>query len=230
MPAHKDFKRLVRARMEQTGESYTSARSQLLRRKPARVPASPRPHAATPAIAYATLAGMSDAVIKGKTGCDWARWVWALDRVEAHTWPHRQIAAYVQQKYKVPDWWTQAVTVGYERIKGLRAIGQRRSGAYEATKSKVFAVPLARLFRAFRDARTRRRWLDGIDLTIRGATAGKRMRIGWPDQSVVEVNFVAKSDAKSQVAIQHGKLPDATAAAKMKAFWAERLAALAEML
>ena len=60
-------------------------------------------------------------------------------------------------KYKVPDWWTQMVTVGYERIKGLRARGQRRDGSYEATKSKVFAVPLGRLYRAFADKRTRSR-------------------------------------------------------------------------
>ena len=30
MTAHKSFKRLVRARMEKTGESYTAARAQLL--------------------------------------------------------------------------------------------------------------------------------------------------------------------------------------------------------
>ena len=31
MPTNKDFKRLVRSRMEKTGESYTSARAQLLK-------------------------------------------------------------------------------------------------------------------------------------------------------------------------------------------------------
>jgi len=87
--------------------------------------------------------------VKASTGCTWERWVKALDRVAAHTWPHRRIARYVHEKYKIPGWWAQTVTVGYERIKGLRAIGQRRDGAFEATKSKVFAVTLGR--------RTRRR-------------------------------------------------------------------------
>jgi hypothetical protein len=227
MTANKDFKRLVRARMRKTGESYTSARLRLLQRNPD--PRSPSPGPTTPKD-YAALAGMTDAAIKKSTGCNWERWVWALDKVEAQTWPHRKIADYVHEKYKVQDWWTQAVTVGYERIKGLRAIGQRRGGGYEATKSKTFAVPVARLFRAFHDTRTRKRWLDGVDLTVRSATAAKRMRIAWPDQSVVQINFAGKGAAKSQVAIQHGKLPDRDTALKLKEFWAGRLVALGELL
>ena len=34
MPTNKDFKRLVRARMEKTGEAYTAARANLLKRTP----------------------------------------------------------------------------------------------------------------------------------------------------------------------------------------------------
>src|SRR2546425_12713885 len=84
MPTNKDFKRLVRARMQKTGEAYTTARAQLLSRKQASAHATAPPQ-------YAKLAGTSDATLKAKTGCTWERWVKALDRVEAHTWPHRQI-------------------------------------------------------------------------------------------------------------------------------------------
>jgi len=223
MPTNKDFKRLVRARMQKTGEAYTTARAQLLSRKQASAPATAPPQ-------YAKLAGTSDATLKAKTGCTWERWVKALDRVEAHTWPHRQIAAYVHEKYKVPGWWAQTVTVGYERIKGLRAIGQRRGGGFEATKSKTFALPAARLYRAFSDARTRARWLPGISLTVRTATREKYMRITWPDGTSVDVGFTRKGPAKGQVQIQHSKLADQSAATRMKQYWAERLAALGEVL
>src|SRR5207244_3530035 len=102
MPTNKDFKRLVRARMQKTGESYTAARAHLITKKQAQTPD------------YAKLAGMmSDAALKVKTRCTWERWVKALDRVQAHTWPHRRIATYVQDKYKLPSWWSQTVTVGY---------------------------------------------------------------------------------------------------------------------
>src|SRR3989449_5622327 len=117
MPTYKDFKRLVRARMQKTGEAYTAARAHLLQKQQESRP-----------VDYARLAGMmSAAALKARTGCTWERWVKALDRVAAHRWPHREIAHYVHEKYKVPGWWAQTVTVGYERIKGLRAIGDRKS-------------------------------------------------------------------------------------------------------
>ena len=222
MTANKDFKRLVRARMRKTGESYTAARAHFPPARPRRAP-SPKPD-------YARLAGRSDEVIKRRTGCTWERWVKALDHVRAYEWTHRDIARHVSERYKIDGWWAQSVTVGYERIKGLRAIGQRRSGAWEASKSRTFGVPVATLFRAFHDARRRARWLGEVKPTVRTATAGKSMRMSWPDGTSVVVGFTAKGTTKSQVAIQHEKLPDQATAAKMKAYWAERLEALGEVL
>jgi hypothetical protein len=215
MTANKDFKRLVRGRMLKTGESYTAARSNLIK-------------AAKPD--YAKLAGWSDDLIKAKTGCDWPRWVKALDHAKAYKWSHKEIARYISEKYKVPGWWTQTVTVGYERIKGLRAIGQRRDGGYGANKSRTYPVPLGRLYRGFSDKRNRGKWLPDVDLTVRTATRDKYMRITWPDGTPVVVGFLSKGSAKSSVYVQHGRLPDKAAADKVKAFWGERLGALAEVL
>jgi uncharacterized protein YndB with AHSA1/START domain len=223
MTTQKDFKRLVRGRMQKTGESYTAARAKLLARKPTAATPSRPPD-------YAKLAGMSDANLKKNTGCTWERWVKALDHVDAHTWPHREIATYVREKYKVKSWWVQTVTVGYERIKGLRAIGQRRDGSFEASKSRTFAVPLAKLYGAFHDSRIRSRWLPGVDLTIRTATRGKSMRITWPDRTSVEVGFASPGAGKSRVALSHVKLPDKAAAARLKEYWSERFDALREVL
>src|SRR5215216_7584369 len=224
MPANKDFKRLVRGRMQKTGEAYTTARAHLLKQKPRAAVASTR----SPAPAdYARLAGRSDAILEEKTGCTWERWVKALDGAKAYTWPHREIAKYVQEKYKTPSWWAQTVTVGYERIKGLRAVGQRRDGSFEANKSRTYAVPLVRLYRAWHDARTRARWLPGVDLTVRTATRGKSMRITWPDRTSVAVGFSGRGSGKSQVAIAHEKLADRAMAARMKQYRHQRLNALA---
>ena len=227
MTTDRDFKRLVRGRMQKTGESYTAARSHLLR-QPKQTSTPPATSAPAPVPAdYARLAGMSDAAIKAKTGCAWDRWVWALDRAKAYEWSHAKIAEFVHTKYQVGDWWGQAVTVGYERIKGLRAIGQRRDGGYEANKSKTMALPLTRLYRAFSQKQIRERWLPGIDVTVRSATRGRYMRLNWPDGTSVQLGFAAKGRGKSQVAVQHGKLKDQASAARMKAFWGERLEALA---
>ncbi|HEX2219982.1 MAG TPA: hypothetical protein VHG35_14350 [Gemmatimonadales bacterium] len=237
MPTNKDLKRLVRARMRKTGEAYTAARARLLRTpQPSREQPRPIVTAATPRLTdspttdYAALAGISDAAVAAKTGCTWDRWVRALDHVGAQEWSHRAIAEHVRDRYQISPWWVQGVTVGYERIKGLRAIGQRRSGEFEANKSKVFAAPVGKIYRAFRDARSRRRWLGDVKLTVRTAVPDKSMRVTWPDGTSVELYFVAKGAAKSQVAVQHGKLPDRASVDRMKAYWTERLAALAEVV
>ena len=229
MPTDKDFKRLVRTRMRKTGEAYTTARAHLLRHRPQR-PAPAVASRPAPAPNYEQLAGMKDATIKAKTGCNWERWVFVLDHAGAQDWSHRAIAEHVHQHYKTPMWWTQAVTVGYERIKGLRSVGQRRNGEYEAGKSKTLGAPASRVYRAFRDARTRRRWLGDVALTVRTAIPNKSMRITWPDGTNVEWYFVPKGAAKCQVAVQHGKLPDRETADRLKTWWGERLGDLSRLL
>jgi hypothetical protein len=224
MPANKDFKRLVRGRMQKTGESYTAARAHLLKLTPKATPAAPAK------ADYAKLAGKSDAVMKAKTGCTWERWVGALDYAKAYEWSHGEIARYVAEKYQISGWWSQTVTVGYERIKGLRAIGQRMDGSFEASKSKTFAVPVSRLYRAFRDRRTRARWLPNVDLTVRSATKGKYLGITWPDRTSVAVWFEGKGTGKSVVSLAHQRLPDKAAATRAKAYWGERFGELKTVL
>jgi uncharacterized protein YndB with AHSA1/START domain len=179
---------------------------------------------------YAKVAGMSDETLKAKTGCTWVRWVGALDYKEAYTWSHRDIADYVHTKYNVQGWWAQTVTVGYERIKGLREKGQRRGGSYEASKSKTIAAPAQAVFDAFTETRLRARWLPGVKLTVRKATASKSVRITWEDGTSVEVWLTAKGAGKCAAQVQHTRLPDRDAAARMKAYWAERLEALGQLL
>lgn len=133
MPARKDLKRLVRARMKKTGEAYTAARAHIIDRPPgpasARVRAefdAPREIAAPAPSQFAAIAGMSDEKLKAATACTWERWVHALDRKKAYELSHRDLAKLIREKYKTSSWWTQAVAAGYERIKGLRERGQQR--------------------------------------------------------------------------------------------------------
>jgi hypothetical protein len=222
MPREKDLKRLVRTRMKKTGESYTAARVQLLKKSPTRsIPAKPD---------YAAVAGMSDAIMMEKTGRTWEEWTLTLDKHDAAVMKHRDIAILVRETYKVPAWWTQMVTVGYERIKGLRVVGQRRDGTYEAGKSRTYAVPVATLFDAWASAATRRRWLGETDVKVRSATAPKAMRLGWPDGTVVVVGFTPKGKDKSSVAVAHMKVPDKATVERLKQYWSEQLDALGKVL
>ena len=219
MPKQKDLKRLVRSRMKKTGESYTAARVQLTR---------PKNHPA-PSPDLATRARMSDAAIRAKTGKTWAQWVRVLDAIDAARMPHREIASHVRTTYAIDGWWAQTVTVGYERIRGLREAGQRRDGAYEFSKSRTFSVPVPVLYRAFTSPKIRARWLGDVALTVRKATPNKSMRITWPDRTSVEVQFAPKGK-KSHASITHTKLASKDAAAKLRAWWHERLDALTTVL
>ena len=249
MTTQKDFKRLVRGRMQKTGESYTAARASLLAQSAKRkapsaegngthaLPVDPLTTVTAKANAptssqpdLAKIAGMSDAKLKEKTGCTWERWVWALDQVNAQAWPHREIAQYVHDKYKVPGWWAQNVTVGYERIRGLREKGQRRSGSWEAAKSKTIAAAVGTIFKSFKQPKLRSKWLTGGTAVVRTSVPNKSLRLTWEDGSSVEVYLVAKGRSKTLVAIQHTRLPNRDTANRMKAFWAEHLEALATHL
>jgi hypothetical protein len=215
MPVQKDLKRLVRARMEKTGESYTTARLHLVRKQ-------------EPAQNYGTLAGMSDAAVRAKTGRSWAEWVRLLDAAGATSKTHRDIAKHVSS-LGTPSWWTQTVTVGYERIRGLRERGQQRSGEYRTNKARTFGVSIDTLFEAFADTRKRRKWLP-IDAEVKSATAPKRMRIICGDGTVVLAGFTPKGAAKSAVAIEHDKLPSKSAAEATKKAWGEHFDRLGEYL
>jgi hypothetical protein len=223
MPRHKDLKRIIRNRMKKTGESYTAARAHVQAKHKSK-------QQSARALDLASVAGVADAAVTAKTGRTWQEWVRALDADNAAAMPHRDIAALVHTKHGVGDWWAQTVTVGYERIKGLRERGQRRNGTYEASKSRTFGVPVKTLFAAWADASKRRRWLDGVDAGVRTATAPKSMRLQWPDGTRVSVGFFSKTPAKSAVARTHEKLPDRAAAENAKKYWLERLDALGSLL
>ena len=224
MPQKKDLKQLTRNRMKKTGESYTTARAQLLRKKD-----RPEP-TVVPESKFAELAGMSDVAVRQKSGKTWKQWVRTLDTVDAASMPHREIAMYVHRELGVPAWWAQMVTVGYERIRGLRDVGQRRGGKYDANKSKTIAVPVGRLYRAFSTARTRNRWLPGVTWNVRKSTTERSIRLTWEDGCPVELYFTAKGDAQSQVAVQHRQLARKTDIDRVKAYWGERLDVLAQAL
>jgi len=232
MPKQKDLKRIVRSRMLKTGESYTTARRQTIAKKPSPslpdTASEPPPPPPAPE-AYAALAGMSDDAVRLQSGRSWSEWVETLDAFGGLEKPHHDVAAHVHA-LGVPDWWAQTVTVGYERIRGLRQKGQRRSGAWEASKSKTFAVGVDRLFEACADEQLRGRWLGDVPLTIRTATRPRSMRMAWDDGSSVELWFTAKGDAKSAVAVQHTKLASQDDAQARKAYWSERLEALAQVV
>jgi hypothetical protein len=165
--------------------------------------------------------GMSDAAVKAKTGKTWPEWFAVLDKAGAKQMTHPQIATYLAAEHGVPGWWCQMVTVGYERAHG-RAKHERPDG-YSISVSKTVAVPVAKLFRAWNDPRSRARWLLEAPFTIRKATLDKSLRVTWGERENLSIGFYDKGESKSQVALEHSKLRSAKEAAKAKVYWAEAM-------
>ena len=219
MTSQSSFKRLVRARMEKTGESYTAARASLL------TPEEPQ------ATAEPVLATSDDA-IRERTGRGWEEWFDALDAWGAAERPHREIARWVAAELAIDPlaWAAQAVTVSYERARGGRAVGERADG-FAVTAAKTVAVPVERLYEAFVDASQRARWLPDDELRERTATASRSARFDWGDGTTrVTVTFDAKDGGKSTATLEHARLADSEQAERMKAFWRGHLATLKAQL
>jgi hypothetical protein len=216
MTTQRSFKRLVRARMEKTGESYTAARARLL--------AGDEPQR----ISLAT----SDETIRERTGRGWEEWFDLLDDWGAADKTHREIARWLagQQGIHPLAWNAQAIAGSYERSRRGRQVGQHEDG-FTVTATKTVAVPVERLYDAFVDASLRAAWLPDGELRERTATKPRSARFDWGgDGTRVHVSFAAKGEAKSTAALSHERLPDGAEAERMKAFWRERVAGLKAVL
>lgn len=169
------------------------------------------------------LAGVGSEAVMKATGKAWDEWLKVLDKAGAMKMPHKQIASMVYEKFGVPGWWSQMVTVGYEQARGLREVHQNLAG-FSANASKTFQANLDRLFSAWSDPVLREAWLPGAPLQVRKSTDGKSMRITWTlGNSNVDVGFFSKGPDKTVVQVEHSKLSDAEAVAAQKAYWSAGL-------
>jgi uncharacterized protein YndB with AHSA1/START domain len=166
---------------------------------------------------------MSDEAVKAKTGKTWKEWFAILDKGGAQKMTHKEIVRFLNTSHDVGPWWQQMVTVTYEQQRGLRAPYEKPQG-YEISVSRTVSASLTKLYQAFENEKIRASWLAEDGLLVRQATANKSLRLTWRDQKTrVEILFTAKGNNKSQVVVQHSKLPDGKSAAQMKIYWGQAL-------
>jgi len=176
------------------------------------------------------LAGVGTDAVARATGKAWDQWLAILDKAGAVAMPHKAIAAMLADKYGVPPWWSQMVTVGYEQARGLREAHQKSDG-FAASASRTLQASLDRVYGAWTDPKLRALWLGAAPVEVTRATDGKSMRIAWTaGGSRVDVNFYPAGEGRSRVQVEHGRLADAQARAKQKTFWGGALDRLKAML
>ncbi len=222
MTKDSSFKRRVRERMSKTGESYAAARSRVSQKRD-------RVQAAGARLA-ATEDRPSDDKVEAATGKRWDAWFSILDRWGARERKHGETASFLMDEHGVAGWWSQSITMWYERSRGLRLKHQQSDG-FTVYASKTIAAPLDVVFDAFVNPRSRRKWLTDGTMSLRTSQPGRTARFDWGDGSTrVSVSFDAKGPAKTTVAVAHERLPDPDEAETAKASWRERLAHIKSFL
>jgi uncharacterized protein YndB with AHSA1/START domain len=174
---------------------------------------------------------MSDEAIRRGTGRGWDEWFAILDAWGAIVRTHPEITAHVHGEYGVDGWWSQSVTTGYERARGLRIKGERPGQGFSVNANRTIGVPVDRLSEAFTDEGLRSAWLGDAPIEAGTLRPGKSASFAWREPpSRVTVNLYPRGDGKSQAQLQHLRLPDSESAARFKAYWRERFDALAGLL
>lgn len=221
LTSQESFKRRIRARMRTTGERYGAARRALLERADRH--GGGRRWVAEP--------DLDDAAVREKTGRGWNEWVDLIDEGPAAGAGHTAIATWLRETHGVDGWWAQGVTVGYERITGLRLPGQQSDGTFSVSRSRTVSLDADAFRELLLDDAARADLLPGLDTTLRSRPTAKALRLAATREGepagTLQFALDPASGGRIRLTVTHDKLPDPTAAGAWKAHWASWLDALA---
>ncbi len=226
MTRHESFKKRVRERMTRTGEKYGAARRALL---PGRAAGASGPQ--PPTQTWVSDPDVSDEAIRSNTGRGWDEWVKVIDGGPGRTAGHTAIAAWVTAQHGVRDWWAQGVTVGYERITGLRVPGQRADGTFTVSRSRSLDLDRDTLRTLLLDDAARADLVPGLELTLRSRPGTKVPRFAVADDDGPRGVLLVATDPdgdRLRVTATHERIGSAAETEHWKSFWAEWLEARAE--
>ncbi len=174
---------------------------------------------------------MEDAAIKRATGKTKAQWLALLDKAGAKKMSHRDIAKMVQTKYLKSKaasnvvtnggWWSQMITVEYERARGLRNQNQDEFG-YMVSVHKTAMMSPQELLKAW-SAIERSKPVAAKKLE-RLPSRSKRMQIRYKaKEGQVVVFFDARGGGKSRIAVEAVRLKSKSAVERERTFWKKML-------
>ena len=110
---------------------------------------------------------VSDSSIQAATGRTWNELCDVIDARPAGIEGHTAIAAWVHENLDVDHWWSQGVTVGWERITGRRVPGQMADGSFSVSKSRTVDIDAGLLRAQLIDDAGRHQLFDGHDTVLR---------------------------------------------------------------
>jgi len=216
--------------MATTGERYTAARRALLTKSTGAGDGGP---SAPPTRIWVSEPEMSDETLVARTGRGHDEWAdiieaWASETGGDHS-DHTAVAAYLHESFDELDgWWAQAVTVGYERITGLRLPYQRADGSFACSKSRTVAVDAEVLRKMLLSDEHRADLFPGQSTELRSKPTTKALRIAiGPEDAVAVFGIDDVGGGRSKISVQHERLPSCDSVEQWKFYWSDWFDAIA---
>lgn len=225
MTSQESFKRRIRARMAKTGERYAAARRQLIEQAQRAQPTGSNGWAAPPEMSQ-------EAIVEG-TGRGWDEWVELIEGWVAADplLGHPEVARRLEAEGGINAWWSQGVTVGWERITGRRLPYQRADGTFTAGKSRQVPVEAPLLRALLFDDEARADLFPGEVTEVRSKPTSKTIRLlvgpGVAVFSLAPVSSPPASTPTTRVTIAHERLPTYDQVEAWKDYWTQWLDGLA---
>ena len=180
----------------------------------------------------------SDTPVMKATGKDLTEWFGILDGHEARDLPHKDIARLLSGEYDVPGWWSQSITVEYEKHIGRRETGQSQSGEYEGTATRTLPGAMDAVLDGWISrlaAAPEPTAFDGVAFSgepgVSRTPKWRYWRVSLADGSRVTVTISEKPGGAAKtggpaslLAVTSSKLQTREDAARWKAFWRAYLA------
>lgn len=176
----------------------------------------------------------SDQAIQDATGRSWDQWVEVIDAGPGRDATHTTIAAWVHANSSIGHWWSQSVTVGYERITGKRLPGQMPDGTFTLAQSRTLPIDPDGLRQLLDDERSLTALMPNMIATRKSKPGVKAPRYHLtdlaldleegqgPDMGVLQLMFDA-SGAKTKFTVTHEKLPNPGALDAWREYWSRWL-------
>lgn len=216
MTRQESFKRRIRQRMGKTGERYGAARRVLIEQ-------AADDH--QQGRAWVSQPELSDVSVRSATGRGWEQWCDILDAWPGHTEGHPAIVAYLREEHGVDGWWAQSVTLGYERITGLRLPYQQPDGTFTANKTRTVTTDAAVLREVLVDDGERADLFPGLETNRRSRPTAKVIRLGI-GRGTAQIALEPRDDGRVTVSISHERLGSPDEVDHWKAYWSDWLTAI----
>jgi len=183
---------------------------------------------------------ISEESVTKATGFGLDHWFKTLDAWRASEKTHKEIAAWLHNAQSVAAWWSQMITVEYERARGMRQLHERCSG-FAISVSRTISTSLIRAWEAWADPKVLSQWFttgavqefvvggaysnnDGDHGTFKCITILKHIRFSWESKhhapgSDVVLEFRDRGDGKVRIELTHEKLRSKKDAEDLKEGW-----------